>query len=126
MSEPMTLDGETPDASMVVAMNDFNINPDANEEDAAAMDEDEEEVDELMDDDDEEGELQQGDEAAPAQGSDLPKKSSTSAGKKPTTIRTPGTSLIPASRITKIMKADKEVGITAKEAVFLVSVATVR
>lgn len=45
--------------------------------------------------------------------------------RKPANERTPGSSLLPVSRVTKIMKADKDLGITAKEAVFLVSIATV-
>ena len=45
---------------------------------------------------------------------------------KPPTERAPGASLLPMSRVQKIMKADKELAGTAKEAVFLISVATVR
>jgi DNA polymerase epsilon subunit 4 len=45
---------------------------------------------------------------------------------KPPTERPPGASLLPMSRVQKIMKADKELAGTAKEAVFLISVATVR
>ncbi|KAF8318994.1 hypothetical protein DL93DRAFT_263136 [Clavulina sp. PMI_390] len=44
--------------------------------------------------------------------------------RKPASERTPGSSLIASSRVAKIMKADKDLGITAKEAVFLVSIAT--
>ncbi|KAF9517215.1 hypothetical protein BS47DRAFT_1483419 [Hydnum rufescens UP504] len=43
---------------------------------------------------------------------------------KPPTERPPGASLLPMSRVQKIMKADKELAGTAKEAVFLISVAT--
>ena len=45
---------------------------------------------------------------------------------KPPTERVPGQSLLPLSRVSKIMKADKELGATAKEAIFLVAIAAVR
>lgn len=54
-----------------------------------------------------------------------PKPKAKRPPRKPANERTPGSSLLPTSRVTKIMKADKDLGLTAKEAVFLVSVATV-
>jgi hypothetical protein len=51
-------------------------------------------------------------------------------GKKPTARlkeeRAPGSTLLPLSRVQKIMRADKEMGAAGKEAVFLIAVATVR
>jgi len=81
-----------------------------------------EDVDELADDFDDE-DPPEGDQ--PAQGDALataPKKPKP----KPPTERAPGQTLLPMSRVQKIMKADKELAGTAKEAVFLIAVATVR
>ncbi|KAG8920872.1 hypothetical protein FRC01_000549 [Tulasnella sp. 417] len=61
-----------------------------------------------------------------ARGSNAPKKtgdgaaSSAAAG----TDRVPGTTLLPLARVQKIIKADKEMATTTKEAVFLIAVAT--
>jgi len=44
---------------------------------------------------------------------------------RPNDERAPGTTLLPLSRVQKIMKADKELGAAGKEAVFLIAVATV-
>lgn len=132
MSDPVVLDEE-------MQVDEVINDPDENaaEDDAAA----DEEIDELADDD----EL---DDAAPStaegaegstKGDAAPSKSAPTGGtpgaaksnaakkppRKPANERTPGSSLLPASRVTKIMKADKDLGITAKEAVFLVSIATV-
>lgn len=54
---------------------------------------------------------------------DQPKGKTTA---KPTVLlaREPGKSLLPISRVQKIMKADKELPIVAKEATFLISLAT--
>ncbi|KAF8478177.1 histone-fold-containing protein [Russula ochroleuca] len=48
------------------------------------------------------------------------------AATKPTAslVREPGKSLLPISRVQKIMKADKELPMVAKEAAFLISLAT--
>lgn len=54
---------------------------------------------------------------------DQPKGKATA---KPTValVREPGKSLLPISRVQKIMKADKELPMVAKEATFLISLAT--
>lgn len=50
-----------------------------------------------------------------------PKKPATASG----AASTPGTSAFPISRVAKIVKADKEIAMCQKEAIFLMSVATV-
>jgi DNA polymerase epsilon subunit 4 len=52
---------------------------------------------------------------------DQPKGKATA---KPTVVRESGKSLLPISRVQKIIKADKELPIVAKEATFLISLAT--
>lgn len=131
MSDPVVLDEEM---QVDEAINGIDEN--APDDDVAA----EEEIDELADDDelDDVGpSTAEGAESAPkgdavpsstpAGGASSSKKSSAAKKppRKPANERTPGSSLLPVSRVTKIMKADKDLGITAKEAVFLVSIATV-
>ncbi|KAG8955876.1 hypothetical protein FRC04_006323 [Tulasnella sp. 424] len=61
-----------------------------------------------------------------ARGSNVPKKpveaAATSAAAS--ADRVPGTTLLPLARVQKIIKADKEMATTTKEAVFLIAVAT--
>lgn len=47
------------------------------------------------------------------------------AGQKPATA-VPGTSAFPTARVAKVIKSDKDVQMCSKEAIFLISVATVR
>jgi hypothetical protein len=55
-----------------------------------------------------------------------PKKAATTAnGEAPTATAAPGTSSFPISRVAKIVKADKDIAMCQKEAIFLMSIATV-
>lgn len=62
-----------------------------------------------------------------ARGSNVPKKPADGAAGSGAagTDRVPGTTLLPLARVQKIIKADKEMATTTKEAVFLIAVATV-
>ncbi|KAF8333516.1 uncharacterized protein EI90DRAFT_568546 [Cantharellus anzutake] len=63
-------------------------------------------------------------EAATATAADAAEPAPKKPKSKPPTERLPGQSLLPLSRVSKIMKADKELGTAAKEAIFLVAIAT--
>jgi hypothetical protein len=54
-----------------------------------------------------------------------PKKAVTTANGEATAAAAPGTSSFPISRVAKIVKADKDIAMCQKEAIFLMSIATV-
>ena len=146
MSDPVVLDDSmqvddistingagTVDESVLEEGDDVDVTNDHEQEE-------DEEIDELADDD----ELDDTSAAAAAAAPSAPTATSSVAAaggsapvpapkpaapkkapRKPASERTPGSSLLPVTRVTNVMKADKELGITAKEAVYLISIATV-